>query len=377
MKILIVIDQFDGANNGTTISAIRFVDYLRKDGNIVKVISTGEEKDDKYVVKELKLPPIASKIIHSQGMTFAKADKAILKEAIQDVDIVHFYMPFWLSIEGMKIAKAMNKPMTAAFHVQPENITSTIKLGKNDVVNDKIYEFFRDEFFNEFNHIHCPSKFIANQLKLHGYTAKLHVISNGIESDFKYTKLPKPDNLKDKFVITMIGRYSEEKRQDLLIDAVSKSKYKEKIQLVFAGRGPKERCYTRLGKKLVNRPIFKFFNKDDLKNLLSFTDLYVHTADAEIEAISCIEAFAMGLVPVIANSDKSATTQFALDKRSLFEAGNSDDLSKKIDYWLDNIDERKRMEKVYAKEADKYKIENSIKKIEEMFKEEINERVRV
>ena len=44
MKILIVIDQYDGANNGTTISARRFVKYLRKNGNTVKVLSTGEKK---------------------------------------------------------------------------------------------------------------------------------------------------------------------------------------------------------------------------------------------------------------------------------------------------------------------------------------------
>jgi len=100
----------------------------------------------------------------------------------------------------------------------------------------------------------------------------------------------------------------------------------------------------------------------------------VHTADAEIEAISCIEAFTTGLVPIIANSNKSATTQFALDERSLFKAGNSEDLAKKIDYWLENEQERKNMEKIYAEQAEKYRIENSIEKIEEMFKEEIDER---
>ena len=43
--------------------------------------------------------------------------------------------------------------------------------------------------------------------------------------------------------------------------------------------------------------------------------------DAEIEAIACIEAFSCGLVPVIAGSEQSATPQFALDERSLFNAG--------------------------------------------------------
>ena len=162
MRILIVIDQYDGANNGTTISARRFVENLRKLGNEVRVISTGKKEKDKYIVKKLRLFPVANWIVTSQGMTFAKANKEKLTEAIKWADIVHFYLPFFLSIKGMKIAKQMNKPMTSAFHVQPENITYTIGLGKKEKVNDKIYEVFRDTFFNNFKHIHCPSDFIAN-----------------------------------------------------------------------------------------------------------------------------------------------------------------------------------------------------------------------
>ncbi|MFQ8987246.1 MAG: hypothetical protein ACLR6T_00885 [Intestinibacter sp.] len=80
MKILVVIDQYDGANNGTTISARRFVENLRKDGNEVRVISTGKEEKDKYAVKEFKLPPIANRIVKSQGMEFAKPDEEKLRK---------------------------------------------------------------------------------------------------------------------------------------------------------------------------------------------------------------------------------------------------------------------------------------------------------
>ena len=371
MRILIVIDQYDGANNGTTISARRFVENLRKLGNEVRVISTGKKEKDKYIVKKLRLFPVANWIVTSQGMTFAKANKEKLTETIKWADIVHFYLPFFLSIKGMKIAKQMNKPMTSAFHVQPENITYTIGLGKKEKVNDKIYEVFRDTFFNNFKHIHCPSDFIANELIKHGYTAKMHVISNGIEPEWKYLKSKKPEELKGKIIITMVGRLSGEKRQDLLIDAVSKSKYSDKIQLIFAGKGPKELNYMKLSEKLANKPIFNFYPNEELRYILSYTDLYVHTSDAEIEAISCIEAIATGLVPVIAESDKSATSQFALDSRSKFESGNSRDLANKIDYWLENEKERKEMEVKYADYAKKYRIEESMKKIEEMFKEEI------
>ena len=375
MKIFIVIDQYDEANHGTTISARRFVANLKKRGHEVRVISTGKEEEGKYSVDKIKLVPIVNKIVTSQGMEFAKADEEKLREAIKWAEVVHFYMPFWLSIKGMKIAKEMNKPMTSAFHVQPENITYTIGLGKKEKVNDTIYTLFKKVFFDEFNHIHCPSKFIADELKKHGYKAKLHVISNGIEPDWKYRKEAKPDELKDKIVLTMVGRLSGEKRQDVLIEAVKQTKYADKIQLIFAGKGPKQKSYEKLGETLKNKPIFKFCKKEQLQEILAYTDLYIHTSDAEIEAISCIEAIATGLVPIIAKSDKSATSQFALDERSTFEAGNSKQLAEKIEYWLDNKKEREQMEKQYAENAKKYSIEKSMEQIEEMFREEINERI--
>ena len=198
-------------------------------------------------------------------------------------------------------------------------------------------------------------------------------LANGVDNDFKYYSKEKLPEFHDRIVISMIGRYSNEKRQDVLIDAISKSKYANKIQLVLAGKGPKEAKYRKLGEKLPIPPIMNFYDKDKLIKLLKSTDLYVHSADAEIEAISCIEAFACGNVPIIANSPNSATKQFALVEESLFQAGNSNDLAAKIDFWLDNENYRKEMEIKYAKSAEKYRLENSIKKIEEMFEDAIRE----
>ena len=129
MKILLVIDQFGDANNGTTISAMRFADMLKQHGHEVRVVSTGDEEEGKYVVQEWHMP-FFDRIIKEQGMAFARPDKVLLEEAIRSVDVVHFLMPFALSIEGRKIAERLGVPHTAAFHVQPENITYTIGMGK-------------------------------------------------------------------------------------------------------------------------------------------------------------------------------------------------------------------------------------------------------
>lgn len=371
MKILLVIDQYDNANNGTTISTRRFADTLCRHGNEVRVVSTGEKAQGKYLVDELFIP-VFNGIIKKQGMTIARPNDDILQTAIAWADVVHFLMPFPLSVRGRQIAEEMNVPCTAAFHVQPENISYNFGLGTVQGVNDGIYKVFR-LFYRNFNHIHCPSRFIASELRRNGYTAKLHVVSNGVEPGFEYRKLPKHPSVAQKFVIVMIGRLSNEKRQDILIEAVAKSKHSKNIQLILAGKGPNFERYTDLGRRLHNPLIIGFYDKQTLQDILAMSDLYVHAADAEIEAISCIEAFSCGLVPVISNSNKSATPQFALDERSLFASGDSGNLANKIDYWLDNEEERNRMGKEYAEYGKTFNIEYCVNSIEKMFMEAIFE----
>ena len=372
MKILIVIDQYDNLSNGTTISAKRFVDGLRKAGNEVQVLSTGKDDENKFALKTYKFPKIIDKYFKANEMVFAKPDEDVMRNVFKDQDVIHFYMPFALARKGVKIAEEMHIPHTTAFHVQPENITYAVGLGTNHRINDKIYTYFRS-YFNKFRHIHCPSNFIAKQLEDHGYTAKLHVISNGVDEEFKFDRKEKPEELKNKIVITMVGRYSPEKRQDVLIEAVKKSKYADKIQLILAGKGQCYEEYKKLSKDLKNEPIMQFLPKEELIKVLSYTDIYVHSADAEIEAISCLEAVACGNVPIISNSDESATVQFALNEESLFEHGNSEDLAKKIDYFIDNPEHLEEMRKKYAEFANKFRIENSIKLMEKMFEEEIGD----
>lgn len=367
MKILLVIDQYDAANNGTTISARRFAGALRARGHEVRVVACGAPAADKYVVPAMPFLPVAANIIASQGMRLARPKKSVLREAFAWADVVHFMMPFALSRSGLKLAEQMGVPHTAAFHVQPENITYTLGMGRWQRANDAIYNELRDDFYNRFTHLHCPSSFIAGELQKRGYTAQIHVISNGISPRFCWRKREKSGALAGKTVITMIGRLSNEKRQDVLIDAVGQCRHREEIQLVLAGQGPKKRALQRRGASLPHPPIFGFFPEEKLRELLAMTDLYVHASDAEIEAISCIEAFASGLVPVIADSPKSATPQFALDERSLFAAGDSAALAERIDYWLDHPEERRQMELRYAEAGKAYHLDACAAKAEAMF----------
>lgn len=373
MKILLVTDQYYSANNGMTISARRFKKILEMHGHTVRVLTCAKpeqvrKKEEAYLLKK-KYIPIFDKLITAQGMQFGKIDSKVIKEAVAWAELVHILSPFAMSHHAILWAKRLSVPFTGAFHVQPENITSSLHMGHVMPLNALIYRWFYFYIYRYCSHIHCPSRFIAGELEKHGYKNKLHVISNGIDPDFKYRKLPKDRQFENKFVVLMVGRLSIEKRQDVLIKAVRLSKYADKIQLVLAGRGPRSRIIRHMGKKLPNPVKIGFFKKQELQDLIAMSDLYVHAADMEIEAMSCMEAFAGGLVPIIADSKKSATPQFALDERSLFKAGDGRELAEKIDYWIEHEDERKAMERLYSEAAAKYALESCVTEAEAMFAE--------
>ena len=371
MKILLVIDDYISSNNGTTISCRRFAGELRRQGHEVKVLGTSlPDEPDMFRLEEYHLP-IVDGLVRANDFHFSKVDMAVIRKAVAWADVVHCMMPFMLTYRTEQVVREMHKPATAAFHIQPENLLSAVRLGKWRLVNDMLYAMWRRGIYDKFHFIHCPSEFMRQEMLDHRYKGDIRAISNGISDAFCLQEKRKTEKTEGKIVVTMVGRLAREKRQDVIIRAVRKSKYADRIQIVFAGKGPLERFYKRLGRRLKNPPMFVYLNRQELLNLLAATDVYVHASDMESEAISCIEAFATGLVPVISDSRKSATKQFAIDSRSLFKAGSPKDLAQKIDYWLDNPEEKKRMEAAYAKQGLDYTLEASVRKCVKMFEDAI------
>ena len=371
MKILLVIDDYISSNNGTTISCKRFAGELRRQGHEVKVLGTSlPDEPDMFRLEEYHLP-IVDGLVRANDFHFSKVDMAVIRKAVAWADVVHCMMPFMLTYRTEQVVREMHKPATAAFHIQPENLLSAVRLGKWTLVNSALYAMWRKGIYDKFAFIHCPSEFMKQEMLDHRYKGDIRAISNGISDAFCLQEKRKTKKTEGKIVVTMVGRLAREKRQDVIIRAVRKSKYADRIQIVFAGKGPLERFYKRLGRRLKNPPMFVYLNQSDLIDLLAETDVYVHASDMESEAISCIEAFATGLVPVISDSRKSATLQFAIDSRSLFKAGSPKDLAQKIDYWLDHPEEKKRMEAAYAKQGLDYTLEASVRKCVQMFEDAI------
>ncbi len=380
MVITMAIDIYGDKNNGTTVTAMRTAASLIKAGNEVRVIAWVPDKIQGDIIDGVKVlrchkvvVPVFEGLIEANGFTFGNIDEKAIADFIKGSDVVHLLLPFPLERKVMHVAQAMNIPVTNAFHLQPDSISYNIHLGKCQPINSFIYHLFYRWTFKYTRTVHTPSQNMRRLMYVHHYRNDIHAISNGVSPFFEKMDVKKPAELKDKYIIMMTGRLSGEKRQDLIIKAVGHSKYNDKIQLIFCGQGPRKKQYERLSKKYLKNPaIFKFVTQKEVRDIINYSDLYIHASDIESEAIACIEAFTCGKVPIISDSKYSATNYFALDKRCLFKAGNYLDLRDRIEYFIEHPEVVKELSVKYIEYGKKFALYDKADQLEDMMKLEIS-----
>ena len=368
MNILIVCGEYFNKSNGLSISTQRFVREFKKSGDNVRILSMDRGGEPDYAVSVMKVPLVEG-IMDRQNYHFAQLDAGVVREALAWAEIVHIEDPFPLSVQTAKMANRRHLPITGTFHLYPENMTASVPIFDFKISNRNILNVFRWGVFQYCYAIQCPTEKVKQRLEKCGYKSKLFVISNGIPSEFIADKYTEKHNT--LFTVISTGRYSNEKDQTTLIRAIAGSKYAKQIQLILAGRGPLEEKYKSLGETLPNPPIMQFYSQDELRRTVSNADLYVHCANVEIEGMGCMEAFARGTVPVIAESELSSTSVYALTEENRYKAGCVEELSRKIDYWFENRERLAETGERYIKLARSLSVERSALRVREMMLEAI------
>ncbi len=342
MKIAVVCDVLGEENNGTTVAAMNLIRHLRSRGHEVRVVCPDEERRGQpgyYVAPQLNVGPL-NRYVRKNGVSIARTSDGVLEAALAGVDAIHVMVPFFLGRAAALYAHRHGVALTAGFHCQAENITNHLHLMNSRRVNDLTYRAMYRLVYRYVDAIHYPTQFIREVFEAEVGPTRGRVISNGVNRRFVRTEVARPEAWAGRFVILFTGRYGREKSHHVLIDAVSRSKYEPRIQLVFAGEGPLEAELRARGAALTNPPVMRFFSREEMLQVINSADLYVHPAEIEIEAIACLEAISCGLVPVIADSPRSATRFFALEARNLFRCNDADDLRAQIEYWMEHPEAR-------------------------------------
>ena len=366
MIITVAIDSYNEANGGT-IATMRIVEGLKEKGHEVRILSAiHKDPSDPYFYK---IPgfvlPGAEGAQESMVFLFGKNDKKTFEKAIRGADVVMVQFPFLMAKGVVKTAKKLGVPVVGSFHVQPQNIM--VALGKTSKLLEKIiWLAFKHFLFKRVDTIISPSRFAARLLDSQGVKARHKVISNGIPAEYVPGDHTRPGWFGDRMVLISVGRHAGEKRQRLLIEGVKRSKYKEHIQLILAGKGEDTDELRVLGSTLPVKPYIEYISDEDKLRFLNTADMYVHGSIVELESLSTAEAVGCGLPCLISDSRHSAASQFALDERFIFRSDDPDDLARKIDYWYEHLEELRstEMKKKILTMAEEYRFERTINEYE-------------
>lgn len=375
MNILYVINNAFTKGNGLTASCRRTIKYLRMAGENVEVLSAADPSG--MLEPTYKLPdytmPIFDKLVKKQGYAFANTDEYTMRKAVNWADVVHLEEPFVTEKEVCRIAEETRTPVVATYHLHPENIFASLNFDKL-WLNKIILKVWEHMVFNKCEIIQCPTEKVKERLEKHHVKAELRVISNGIIPDDENEEdLPSPPS--SPYIVACTGRYSAEKDQSTLLEAMRYCGNSKNIQLVFAGRGPLEKKLKKKARELLKEgvlntmPTFDFYNQKQLRNLYAQSSLYIHCAYVEVEGLSCLEAIQTGLVPIIADGEMSAASQFALSPESLFPAKDPKVLAQRIDYWLSNNARREAEAVKYISYRERYNIKKSVSQLIEMYED--------
>ncbi len=378
MTITVICDVLGALNNGTTIVALDLIKAMQARGHQVRIVCPDASKKGMefyYVVPSLNFGPF-QKIVDANGVCLAKADTATLTAAISDADLVHVMMPFSLGRRAVKVARRLNKPITAGFHVQAQNVTAHLLwLIHDPLANNLIYRNFYHHFYRYVDAIHYPSAFIKGVFeKESGHSPKGYVISNGIKSEIHYDpSAVRSPKYAGKFVIVCVGRLSKEKKQMLLVKAISLSRHEKDIQLVLCGEGPREKQILRYAKRrhLSQTPEVIFLNHPELNTLLNTCDLYGHASAVDIESMSLLEAETCGAIPLINAAKTSAMSAFSLDEHCVFKANSAQAMAERIDYFYEHPEIRKPLSQKYVEYSKQFEYDKVMDEMEMMFKDVI------
>ena len=144
---------------------------------------------------------------------------------------------------------------------------------------------------------------------LYGNDSDVYIMNNAIDCNkFRFNETIRNDirerlNLKDKFVVGHIGRFSKQKNHSFLIDIFSEiKKVKENSVLILIGNGNLKCNIKEKVRRLNLDDYVKFLNdRKDINELLQGMDIFLLPSLFEGLPVSGIEAQSTGLPCIVSN----------------------------------------------------------------------------
>lgn len=169
-----------------------------------------------------------------------------------------------------------------------------------------------------------------------------------------------------KYIIS-VGSLTENKNHKLLINAfkILKEKYKISEKLLIAGEGKeRENLEKQIRELNLENDVLLLGQKENPYKYIKNSELYVISSKDESFSLTLVEAMFLKKL-VISVKSNGPIEILKNNKYGVLVENNADEMAEKINYYLENKDERKKYEELGYERAKDFSKENGKKVIEE------------
>jgi len=380
MRIMIVTDQYPPMVGGVpTVTHGLAVDFANREHQVWVVAPNYGSRDTRSIEDKVRVYRFSSfEWPAYEGLRIPFLPFVPVRNLIKkfDPDIIHIHSPIVLGNIAQILAGGLRKPVIATNHYMPTNINNSLMseplIGK--YLSNITYSYLV-HFCNRCEYVTAPTQTALNLLYEYGLRAPARPISNGIDLQ-KYSPGARDLAVLERFklpaeqpLLLHVNRLSEEKRIDVLIDAMAKIKSNAHLALVGTGpiaaelRAQVERLH------LQERISFLGFVQDeDLLLLRRTADLFVIPSEAELQSLATMEAMACGLPVIAANAWALPELVHPEENGFLFQPGNSNELATYIDILVNDSAMKQRMGEESLHIISKHDRSNVLEEWEELYR---------
>lgn len=379
MKIAFMIPTFYPVVGGAQNNCYHLARELAKKHD-VSVYCSGDE-DETEVVENINVFRCKVTACYSYYLTLYPSLSKILKE---DFDIIHIHGLGFVQQDDVIKKIKKHHPKTKLV-CTPHGPFMALKYGFIKTMIKKLYTRVVKKVVKELDVIIQvnPYQHIWMEKEYNIPNKKIKLLPNGITTTNtntfgipsklplyteKIQKIEEKYELKDKFVITYVGRIQKYKGLDQVIKAIPK--LHKNITFVAIGKdaGDQQRLQN-LAKELgvEKQVIFTgFINEEEKLGLLEISKIYVFPSEWEAFGIGTLEAMSKGCA-IISTKTEGGKYLIGIDNGRLFDYGDIEGLKTQLEKLIYNEKERIRISTINVKKAEKFKWEEIVKELEEIY----------
>lgn len=340
LKVAIFTETFLPKLDGVVTITCLLLDHLKRRGIDAVVFAPGQHPAEYNGFPVVSMPGVPSLIYPEVSLAIpGRRVYDLLAEA--DPDVIHIINPWVSGLQGMRIARRLNKPLVLSFHTHLMRIARFYGAG---LVENGLWRLHR-YFYNKADLRLATSRAVVDELHAHGFKKTLlwrRGVDTSVFSPEFYSAAMRErltNGAPDKTLLLFVGRVAPEKQIDQLRYALQQV---ENTHLAIVGDGP---ARAKLESVFAGLPVTFTGNLKgrDLSMAYASSDIFAFPSAIETFGLVIAEAMASGLAVVTSRVGGVPELIRHGENGYIFEPNDTDMMVRYVRELAQNPDRRRAM----------------------------------